>query len=339
MVRGGLLMFLLILCPAFQRFAVAGEAIQVRPFERMTSDGPVRGMVAEVDLGDPRVSVKTTAPVVKGATSRPTGGSAVNAGLMTTDQWAKVNGVTLAVNAGYFGWVKGGGAHLVGLAVSDGVLVSPTRTWKGQPDPALVFLTDGTARVIGPGQPSVVLADVRQAVSGVGGSESDPERGTLLVQGGKNLGATARVYPKDLHSRTAVGVDETGRRIFVVVIDGRQPQWSVGMNLPALADLMISLGAKNAINLDGGGSSSFVYRPENGTDVMTNRPSDEFNATRPGVFRAVANHLGFRVEPGPDAHPMAAGTTRPSVRPRRRAGRSSGVRARRQRNVYKMRSC
>jgi hypothetical protein len=76
----------------------------------------------------------------------------------------------------------------------------------------------------------------------------------------------------------------------IIVVDGRAPQWSVGVTLPELADLMIERGAYDAINLDGGGSSSFVYRwsPVQPGATWTNRPSD-------GRFRPVANHLGVRV--------------------------------------------
>jgi hypothetical protein len=70
--------------------------------------------------------------------------------------------------------------------------------------------------------------------------------------------------------RTAVGVTADGRMLLVVV-DGRQPGYSVGMTLQELANLMQSLGAQNAINLDGGGSSTMWV---NGLRV--NRPSDGF---------------------------------------------------------------
>ena len=70
--------------------------------------------------------------------------------------------------------------------------------------------------------------------------------------------------------RTAVGVTSDGRML-LVVIDGRQPGYSVGMTLQELADLMSSLGARDAINLDGGGSSTMWV---NG--MLANRPSDGY---------------------------------------------------------------
>jgi hypothetical protein len=68
--------------------------------------------------------------------------------------------------------------------------------------------------------------------------------------------------------RTAVGLTEAGQ-LLLVVVDGRQPGYSAGMTLRELATLMATLGAREAINLDGGGSSEMFL---NG--LVANRPSD-----------------------------------------------------------------
>lgn len=60
------------------------------------------------------------------------------------------------------------------------------------------------------------------------------------------------------HARTAVGVLPNGNWVFVVV-DGKQPGLSIGMTMDELADFMEELGCVDALNLDGGGSSTFVY--------------------------------------------------------------------------------
>src|SRR5919109_521873 len=70
------------------------------------------------------------------------------------------------------------------------------------------------------------------------------------------------------HPRTAIGVDDAGR-VLLVVVDGRR-RTSVGMDLVQLANLMRRLGAVSALNLDGGGSSTMVVRGK-----VKNRPSDE----------------------------------------------------------------
>lgn len=81
------------------------------------------------------------------------------------------------------------------------------------------------------------------------------------------------------HPRTAVGFDPERVRLWLVVVDGRQGG-SEGMTLPELADLFRSLGVRDALNLDGGGSSVMVVRGE-----TVNRPSD------PQGERAVVNAL------------------------------------------------
>jgi exopolysaccharide biosynthesis protein len=78
------------------------------------------------------------------------------------------------------------------------------------------------------------------------------------------------------HPRTAVGIARGGRRLLLVVVDGRQKPYSDGMTLRELATLMRALGARDAINLDGGGSATLVYSDpdSSGSLRIANRPSD-----------------------------------------------------------------
>ncbi len=69
--------------------------------------------------------------------------------------------------------------------------------------------------------------------------------------------------------RTAVGIDADSSKLYFLVVDGRQPGFSVGMSLYELADFMISFGMYQAVNLDGGGSSVIVVRNQ-----IVNSPSD-----------------------------------------------------------------
>jgi hypothetical protein len=70
------------------------------------------------------------------------------------------------------------------------------------------------------------------------------------------------------HPRTAIA-SLPGNKALLVVVDGRQPAISVGMSLDELARLMIELGAIDAINLDGGGSSTMTIGGK-----VVNHPSD-----------------------------------------------------------------
>lgn len=131
-------------------------------------------------------------------------------------------------------------------------------------------------------------ADVRAAVSGHPTSEPP-----MLEDG--VIGEATSPYMRERHPRTGVGFTADGRTAYFVVADGRQSN-AAGMTLPELAQLMLDLGARTAINLDGGGSSQLNSR-QPGDDLTTvrNSPSD-------GYERRDANGLGiFLRTPGSGA--------------------------------------
>ena len=68
--------------------------------------------------------------------------------------------------------------------------------------------------------------------------------------------------------RTALGYNE--QKLILVVADGRRAGYSTGLSLYRLASLLTELGATEAINLDGGSSSTFVVE-----DQVVNRPSGQ----------------------------------------------------------------
>jgi hypothetical protein len=107
----------------------------------------------------------------------------------------------------------------------------------------------------------------------------------ILVQDGKvAVGPCSSQFCRK-NPRTAIGVTANGG-ILMVVVDGRRPNWSVGLSLRKLAKLMRGLGAVQALNLDGGGSTTMVVENE-----VVNKPSD-------GHLRNVSNAV--LVLPGPD---------------------------------------
>lgn len=104
----------------------------------------------------------------------------------------------------------------------------------------------------------------------------------LLVKNGKIIPQLHHSFSLTRHPRTALGIINP-RKLLLVVVDGRQPKYSNGMPLEELALLMKALGAKTAINLDGGGSSTFISL-DAGQEKwkVRNRPSD-------GQQRKIAN--------------------------------------------------
>lgn len=147
-----------------------------------------------------------------------------------------------------FAW-RGGGDVWIGISgVEDGVVAGPGWSTAAAPE----------VDVIG-GFPELLDAGGRVGDLGV---ESNPS------------------FAASRHPRTAVGVDVEGRRLWIVVVDGRQGSYSTGMSLPELAELFEGLGVAEALNLDGGGSSVMVVDGR-----VVSRPSDEAGE------RAVVNAL------------------------------------------------
>ena len=92
---------------------------------------------------------------------------------------------------------------------------------------------------------------------------------------------------------TAAGFAANGRRLLLVVIDGRQAGYSAGTTTRETAMLLRDLGAREAVNLDGGGSTAMVVRDwKAGTQRIVNKPSDAVGE------RAVGDALGVLVSCG-----------------------------------------
>jgi hypothetical protein len=108
-----------------------------------------------------------------------------------------------------------------------------------------------------------------------------------LLRDGTDVLGTQTVnasFGQQRHPRSAVGWTSDRARLFLVLVDGRQAPYSDGMSLPELTWLFRRLGASDALNLDGGGSSALAIRGE-----VMNRVSDR-QAGEP-VERAVGNAL------------------------------------------------
>ncbi|MFF0266222.1 phosphodiester glycosidase family protein [Kribbella sp. NPDC004536] len=116
-------------------------------------------------------------------------------------------------------------------------------------------------------------ADVAAAVSG-------------NYQLAKDGQVPADVPDADLAPRTAIGFDADGSRMILLTVDGRATG-SRGLSLKEMGQLMISLGADDALNLDGGGSSTMLARtPGKAAPDVVNDPSD-------GSERLIPNGLGL----------------------------------------------
>jgi hypothetical protein len=195
----------------------------------------------------------------------------------TTEEFAEEFGVQLAINGdAFYPWFdlslvgykphSGDSVNVYGYAASDGVVYSED----SNNQPTLFFHRSGVARF------EIPPTNVYHAISGVQ---------KILAAG--EVPDDLKAYSPD--PRTAVGLNNGGNMLIIVIVDGRQTGFSEGVTLIELANIMKQNGARDAINLDGGGSSTLVIQNEKGDYGVVNSP---IHQGIPGNQRPVANHLG-----------------------------------------------
>jgi exopolysaccharide biosynthesis protein len=200
----------------------------------------------------------------------------------TTSQFLLKYGLQAAVNANFFAPCCNATNEqktVLGLAVSDGNTVSAPDGTPGQN--ASLLIDQKNHASIAETTDTTDISNVFNAVTGSG----------IIVQDGLNVGGdTPYGDGADPNPRTSMGLSQDGRYLYVVVIDGRQPGYSVGTTSTETADIMIAFGAYTAINLDGGGSTDLVEDNGHGGATIVNKPSG-------GAERYDANQLGIRALP------------------------------------------
>lgn len=182
-----------------------------------------------------------------------------------------------AINAAPFSPIhseEGRPQTICGLTVSNGQQVSPP---EGK-SPALLIRKGNRVQIA---DPPFDLAEVENAVAGF----QIVLRKGEVVSGGR-----------DTHPRTAAGVSADGRWLYWLVIDGRQPGYSLGATTAEVGAWLKALGAADGINLDGGGTTTLVLAGEDGQPVVVNRP---IHGNVPGRERVSASHLGVFANPLP----------------------------------------
>lgn len=162
----------------------------------------------------------------------------------TTSVQAANTGAILAINGDYYG------AQERGYVLRNGVLY---RASAQSGTDALVIGADGNFRIITEGETSADTL-VRE------GAWQVLTFGPALVNGGQVTVSSSDEVGRAMTSnpRTAIGQISEGHYL-LVVSDGRTKE-STGLSLRQLAELMQSLGAQIAYNLDGGGSSTMVFQ-------------------------------------------------------------------------------
>lgn len=216
----------------------------------------------EVDLSNPDLSIEVTTPDNKD-----------NFGFQPMTEQAVYENtdghqVLAGVNGDFFNTTTG---------VPNGILYKESKMIKdftGTNSNFFAVLSDKKG-VIGD---NLKLEEVKGNIQeGIGG-------GVMLVRGGILVSQT----DASINPRTCIGVDETGTKVFIMEVDGRNYHYSNGMTYEELGQCMLAMGAYDALNLDGGGSSTFFIRDNDnmGDFLLRNWPCDNG-----GMERAVANGL------------------------------------------------
>lgn len=227
---------------------------------KRTTTAPIRAYGVTVDLCAAGVSTRVSKPTER---------------QQRVSSFAQSVGAEVAVNGDFFSFDS---YYTTGLSVGDGV------HWSGTGDG-----TGSAVLAFGNDRAELAPASTRVAVEGwmndVIGGHPEILRDGVVVSNSSTL-CTAR------HPRTAGGLSADGTTLILAVVDGRSSA-SRGMTCNELGAFMKELGADDAVNFDGGGSSTMWVKGQG----VVNNPSD-------GTERVVANHLAI-VADGGNAMPEA----------------------------------
>ena len=229
---------------------------------------PVLFHLVTIDLTAPGIGFLTTAP-------DPSGGMDLRA--QTVLNFARDYDAQVAINASYFSPFHahtpfdyyphaGDPVDAHGLAIANG----------------LIYSDDGLAG------DTLCINGVRLSIQ-TAGCPPDTQIALssfpLLLQAGQ----PEPLDDETLGPRTAVALDANGETLWLLTVDGRQSGYSEGVTLAELAAFLASHGASDALNFDGGGSTTLIAQIGNRYHTV-NAP---IHTRIPMRLRPVANHLGL----------------------------------------------
>ncbi len=201
----------------------------------------------------------------------------LDSGLEKTSLIGQQRKALAAVNGTYFNMKKGGS---VCLLMADSRIIS-------LPDSGLSAQHGNGAITIDQARKASIIPRPEEGWKTMKDFQDVMSSGPLLLLNGSYTKLVEDKFNQNRHPRTAVGITQDGHVLFVTA-DGRNAQ-AAGLSTPELAMIMKSLGCRDALNLDGGGSTS-MWTARNG---VVNFPSDNKRFDHEGE-RKVANALIIR---------------------------------------------
>jgi len=218
----------------------------------------------------------------------------------TTLDFLKEQKAQLAVNAHFFEpWPAPdpdpGTADLVGLAASDGQVYSP---FEADPPKSYAIRPNAPALNLDPLNGAVIVH--RRPDDPTGRSVTEPVTLFNALAGNEQLLTRGAItagtgeWDRKPGPLTVVGL-APGRTLVILIVDGRQPGVSEGLSTREAAELLNrDYGVSDAINLDGGGSTTLCM--EDPFPRVVNVPVGINNA--PGTLRPVGSNLAIFAGPG-----------------------------------------
>ena len=192
---------------------------------------------------------------------------------------AAVNGAFYSSSAGPNDSPLGTPDDVLGLAMSRGAIVSPADSASYLA--AFLFSTNNQAFFVPTNSPATNTTGIYTAISG----------NFIVLRDGV---VTGLLNPGDLDPRTALGLSQDRRYLYMMTIDGRQTGWSDGADFYNTGLWLQRFGAHDGINIDGGGSTTMVMADCGGKAVRLNRSSFVFSY---GRERNTGHNFGVRAKP------------------------------------------
>ena len=231
-----------------------------------------------VDLTDPDLQLFTSPHCTNNCGAETLG--------TTTSLFLQEYKLQVAVNGNFFSPTDGAlGApeDVLGLSISEGKVVSPATS--SAHAAVLLFATNNQAIFVPTNWPPTKTLGIFTAFAG----------NIALVVKGKNFGSTS-TFPSDIDPRTAAGLSQDRRYLYLITIDGRQSGYSDGATGFETGEWLIRFGSYDGLNLDGGGSATMAMADCSGNAVRLNKPS---YVAAYGRERTVGHNIGIYAKPAP----------------------------------------
>lgn len=264
---------------------------KIERITRNSRDGAIAGVVATINLRHPQVSVR----IALTDDRDPDGDGPCSGQLATTSHAAQKHDFAITLNASFFSapaarevegksvrYFVGNCTTPQGWHVNSGrVIAKPVND---RLRAAVLVMKDGSVRIA----PDLreLPPDLHDVVSG----------NAMVLRAGEIV---AKDATGTRHPRSVVGLSADGHTLYLVAIDGRQVGYSIGANTWELGEMMKNLGAYDAVNLDGGGSTAMVVKDaRTGTFGLANQPSEVSTEGFPvRMERPVADVIGIKLLP------------------------------------------